>query len=165
MTFTCSLILSAAMATAAPTTTPALELAPSLIPALTVTAVEAGPQLPARGTRTIRPQVEKWMLDRPERRPSALPVMYATLAALNALDAYSTRQALNAGAREANPLMEKASGNQGAMLAMKALSTAGTIYFSERAWKKNRMGAIITMVVVNGATAAIAAHNLRNARR
>ncbi len=51
------------------------------------------------------------------------------------------------------------------MLAIKALSTAGTIYFAERAWKKNRKGAVILMAVINGVTAAVAARNIRNARQ
>lgn len=105
------------------------------------------------------------MLDRHESRPAAMPVMYAALGALQAFDVYSTRQALAAGAHEGNPLMQKAAGNSGAMLAVKALSTAGTIYFMERAWKKNRKGAIVTMAIVNGTMAAIAASNMRNARR
>jgi hypothetical protein len=42
----------------------------------------------------------------------------------------------------------------------------GAIYFAERAWKKNRKGAIILMAVINGATAAVAARNInmRNTR-
>jgi len=50
------------------------------------------------------------------------------------------------------------------MLAVKVLSTAGTIYFAERMWKKNRKGAILLMVVINGATGAIAMRNMRNTR-
>jgi hypothetical protein len=159
MTFTCSLLLTAMMATAAPgAISPETVIPTESAPVLT--AVEITPQAPV-----FRPRAEAWMVDRQENRPSALPVMYATLGALNALDIYSTRQALAAGAREANPLMDKPSGSAGAMMAVKALSMAGTIYFTERAWKKNRKGAILTMAIINGATAAIAAHNLRNARR
>jgi hypothetical protein len=50
------------------------------------------------------------------------------------------------------------------MLAVKAASTATSIYFTERAWKKYKKGAIALMAVVNGVTAAVAAHNLRSAR-
>ena len=104
-----------------------------------------------------------WMVDR-TARPAALPAMYAALGALQALDVYSTRRALNAGAVEANPVMRKATGNAGAMLAVKALSTAGSIYFTERAWKKNRKGAVVLMAIVNGVSAAVVANNLKNAR-
>jgi hypothetical protein len=51
------------------------------------------------------------------------------------------------------------------MLAVKAVSTAASIYFAERAWKKNRKGAIVLMAAINGVTAAVVAHNLRPARR
>jgi hypothetical protein len=105
-----------------------------------------------------------WTVDRPETRPSVLPAMYAALGALQAFDIYSTRRALGAGATEANPLARPTVGNSGAMLAVKALSTAGTIYFTERAWKKNRKGAVVLMAAINGVTAAIAIRNVRNAR-
>lgn len=164
MTFTCSLILTAAIATSgAPATAPAWT--PSDVPAtpaLEITALDTSAQPPV--ARQIEPRVERWMLDRGERRPAALPLMYVTLGALQGLDVYSTRRALSTGADEANPLMQKAAGNSGAMLAVKALSTAGTIYFVERAWKKNRKGAIVTMAIINGAMAAIAANNLRHSR-
>jgi hypothetical protein len=50
------------------------------------------------------------------------------------------------------------------MIAVKALSTAGSIYFTERAWKTNRKGAVVMMAIVNGVTAAVVAKNLRNAQ-
>ncbi|CAN5666493.1 hypothetical protein BH23ACI1_BH23ACI1_32220 [soil metagenome] len=163
MTFTCSLILAAAMTTAAPNAADAAPASGRLN--LALTTLEPASQVPLTDRRTITPQPNPLTQARFDRRPAALPAMYATLGALQALDIYSTRQALGAGAHEANPLMGKAAGNTGAMLAVKALSTAGTIYFVERAWKKNRKGAIITLAIINGATATIAAHNLRNARR
>lgn len=105
-----------------------------------------------------------WMRDRKASRPATLPAMYATLGVLQAMDLYSTRRALGNGAVEANPLMRKAAGNSGAMLAVKALSSAGSIYFAERAWKKNRKGAVVVMAIVNGLTAAVVANNLKNAK-
>ena len=111
------------------------------------------------------PATELWMTDRKDSRPAALTAMYASLAGLNALDVYSTRRAIDAGAREANPLMHRASGSTGTMLALKALSTAGTVFFAERAWKKSRKGTIVLMAVLNGVTAAVTARNLRHAAR
>lgn len=119
---------------------------------------------PIRNAIAQAAPVERWQRGTPEARPAALPVMYATLAALQVTDVYSTRRALGATAYEANPLMRNASKHAGAMLAVKALSTAGTIYFAERAWKKNRVGAIVLMAAINGVTAAVTARNLRNAR-
>jgi len=77
---------------------------------------------------------------------------------------YSTRRALSAGAHESNPLMRKASGNTGAMLAVKVVSTAATVFFAERAWKKNKKGAVILMLAVNGAMAAVSVRNYQNGR-
>jgi uncharacterized protein DUF5658 len=109
---------------------------------------------------------EAWTLDRPvSGRPAALPVMYAALGGLQAFDIYSTRRAISGGgAQEANPLMKQAAGRSGMMLAAKALSTAGTIYFAERLWKKNRKGAMILMAVINGATGVIAMRNMKHTR-
>jgi hypothetical protein len=91
--------------------------------------------------------------------------MYASLAALQVMDVYSTRRAIGAGAREANPAMRRAANSSsGAMLAVKAVSSATSIFFTERAWKKNRKGAVILMAAINGVTAAIVANNVRNAR-
>lgn len=119
------------------------------------------------GGAGLRLEAEKpaaWMLGTDQRRPASLPGLYATLGALQALDVYSTRRALGAGAHETNGLMRKASGGSITMLAVKALSSAGTIYFTERAWKKNRKGAIALMAVINGVTAAVVVRNVRNGR-
>jgi hypothetical protein len=131
-----------------------------LVPPVSIT-LDAPPPV----ARPLRPaSLERWQVDTPAARPAAMPVMYAALGALNALDVYSTRQALGASAREANPAMRAAASRTATMVAAKALSTAGTIYFAERAWKKNRAGAIVLMAAINGVTAAVTARNLRNAR-
>lgn len=161
MTFTCSMLLALAMSTGpVATDTPATSrLATGRAP-----IAEAVRIIPVRDTAALGRSAEPWRFDRPERRPSALPAMYAALGALNALDVYSTRRAIGSGTDEANPLMKKAAGSSGTMLAVKALSTAGTIFFSERAWKKNRQSAVVVMALINGTMAAITARNLRNAQ-
>jgi hypothetical protein len=95
------------------------------------------------------------------RRPALLPALYATNVALQALDAHSTLTALNRGAREANPVMQPVVGNRSALLAVKAGAAAGTIYFAEKLWRRNRVGAVAMMAVVNGVSAAIVAHNYK----
>ena len=91
--------------------------------------------------------------------------MYAALGGMQAFDIYSTRRALTSGsAQEVNPLMKQAAGSSGMMLATKALSTVGAIYFAEKMWKKNPKGAIVLLAVINGATAAIAMRNMKNAK-
>lgn len=163
MAITMSTIVMAAALASGPVPDPH---ATAPAPHLTSIAAAAGHTgvSPAADT-TPRPAAsERWMHDWTPSRPAVLPVMYVGLGALQALDAYSTRRAVAAGARELNPAMRAAAGSSGAMLAAKALSTAGSIYFTERLWKKNRKGAIVLMAVVNGVTAAVAANNLRNAR-
>jgi hypothetical protein len=161
MSITASALLIAATMTGGSVATPAAVAGP-----VAVTAVAQAPD--GLTEPALRPAVltpEAWTIDRAAGgRPAALPLMYATLGAMQAFDVYSTRRALGGGAREANPLMQPAAGGSGTMLAVKVLSTAGTIYFAERMWKKNRKGAILLMAVINGATGAIAMRNMRNAR-
>ena len=98
-------------------------------------------------------------------RPAILPALYATFGAMQAWDIYSTRSAIQAGAREANPTAAAFAGNAGSMLGLKAATTASTIFFAERMWKKNKVGAVVMMVAINGATAAVSMHNMRNAKK
>lgn len=104
-----------------------------------------------------------WAALRPvePKRPAALPALYVSFAALQMADFYTTTSGLKNGASEANPLMAPFGGNTGAMLALKAGTTVGTIYLAERLWRRNRVAAIVVMAAVNGATAAVAAHNTR----
>jgi Domain of unknown function (DUF5658) len=118
-------------------------------------------ELPSHGGAAV--ETSRWMRDR-SSRPGALLGLYASLGVLQGLDLYSTRRAVDAGAHELNPVVGKAARNTGAMLALKALSTAGSIYFTERAWKKNRKGAVVLMAIVNGVTAAVVANNLKNVK-
>jgi hypothetical protein len=46
-------------------------------------------------------------------------------------------------------------------LAVKAGATAATVYLTERLWRKNRVASIAVMAALNGAYAAIVAHNYR----
>jgi hypothetical protein len=117
----------------------------------------------ARAAKDAQPAVDLWTLSQTPRRPVALGALYGTYATLQALDVISTRRALSAGASERNPLMK--SGAMASMLAVKAAAGVSTIYFTEKLWKKNRVGAILVMAALNGAQAAIVAHNTRNVRR
>jgi hypothetical protein len=98
------------------------------------------------------------------KRPALLPALYATLGAVQGWDAYSTSAALKAGAHEANPTVAPFAKNAGALLGLKAATTASTIFLAERMWKKHRVGAVVLLAAINGATAAVAINNMRNAR-
>lgn len=102
----------------------------------------------------------------PPSRPAVLPALYVSYAALQVFDVYSTRQALSRGAQEANPLMQRVAGVQGAFWAVKASATAGTIVAAERLWKKNNKAAAIAVLVASNAVAAtVAARNASVLRR
>jgi hypothetical protein len=116
-----------------------------------------------RAAKDAEPAVNLLTLSQGPKRPVLLPALYGTYAVLQAMDVMSTKKALTAGAREANPVMK--SGNMGTTLAIKAASGAATFYFVEKAWKKNRVGAIVLMAAINGASAAIVARNNHNAGR
>ena len=94
-------------------------------------------------------------------RPKMLPALYASYAALQAYDVYSTKQALAGGARETNPLMQGAVGNTTTFMAVKAIAVVGAIVVSERLWKTNKVAAIAVMAASNGIAAVVAARNTR----
>lgn len=144
----CALVLAAALS--AGSTRPVVTHATPILP----------PALPAPS-----PGAE-WRVDAETvARPAALPALYASFAALQAADVYSTRRATAAGATEANPLMKPLGTRTGAVVAVKAAGAAAAIYFAERAWKKNRKGALVLMAVINGVTAGVVAANLKHAGR
>jgi hypothetical protein len=95
------------------------------------------------------------------KRPSALVPMYASLVTLQALDFVSTSRALSSeGAYEANPVMRGVVGSPAAFLAVKAGTTAGTIWVAERMRKKHPVRALVFMLSTNAAMAAVVAHNM-----
>ena len=98
-------------------------------------------------------------------RPSALPALYVGFAGLQAFDFYSTRRALAQGGQEANPVMKGIVGNPFAFAAVKGVMTVAPMMIANRMWRTNRVGAIVTMVVANGAMAAVAANNARVLQR
>ena len=90
--------------------------------------------------------------------------LYVSFAALQIMDGVSTRQALNNGAREANPAMGAVTKNTTAMFAVKAGTAAATTFFAEKLAKKSPKGAAVLMAVLNVGYAAVVMHNYRVAR-
>jgi hypothetical protein len=117
--------------------------------------------LPAASSATRSLVVES------HRRPAGLVPLYASLVTLNALDVHSTYSALrtpNAG--EANPIVAPLVRQPAAFIALKAGTTALSIWTAERLWKKKHR--VIAMVIVGSANAALAAvvtNNYRIARK
>jgi hypothetical protein len=88
-----------------------------------------------------------------------LPAMYVSYAVLQVFDGYQTIQGVSRGGQELNPLMTGISGSPAAIWTIKALSAAAAIGAAERMWKTNKAGAIAVMLVANGVSAVVAAHN------
>jgi hypothetical protein len=110
---------------------------------------------PLNVTRAMLPA--EWLAA--NRRPRALNGLYASFAALQMFDVYSTRHAIAGGAQEANPVMKSAVGNSAMFWTVKAAATVAPMLAAERLWKKNKVAAIAVMAVSNGVMAAVAAHN------
>jgi hypothetical protein len=100
-----------------------------------------------------------------ESRPAVLPVLYASYAALQGYDVYSTRQALARGAREANPALPNVVNRTSSLVALKAGVGAATIISAERLWKSNKAAAITVMIAGNSVAAMVAARNARTLRQ
>ena len=125
--------------------------------ATTATAVET--VNPATTTPVEYPGLSgrEWLAA--NHRPSALRGLYASFAALQVWDAYSTSRAISAGASEANPVMRGVVGNPAAFWAVKAAATVAPMMAAERLWKRNKVAAMAVMAASNGVMAAVAAHN------
>ena len=155
MTAVCALIVAATLSVESERTRLAQD------PAI---AAQPGPITAALAATSTLEGPEAWMFDKRVDRPRALGALYGTLGVLQVVDIYSTYRAIAAGGREVNPVVQEATSTPAAMIALKAASTAASIYFAERAWKSNRKGSVILMAVVNGVTAAVVANNLRHSR-
>jgi hypothetical protein len=103
--------------------------------------------------------------ERRSNRPSALMLsLYASTAAMQALDVHSTLNAFKHGAVEANPMMTGVAKNKAAFIALKAGMAASTILASRNMAKRNKVAAIATMVAINSAYAFVISHNYKVAR-
>jgi hypothetical protein len=93
-------------------------------------------------------------------RGALLPSLYASLAVLNAYDAYSTTRGLSLGAVEGNAMMRNVAGRPAVLWAVKGGVTAGSVFIAERLWKNNnKVGAVAVMLATNGMMATVAARN------
>ena len=131
----------------------------------------SGVTVPAASVPHIEPSASSLPVMRPSpafgdsRRPVLLPPLYASTIVLQALDAHSTMSAIGNGAHEANPFMQSVAKNNGAMVAVKAGVAASTIYFAEKMWKRNRVGAVAMMIALNTIDALVVVHNYGVASR
>lgn len=92
-------------------------------------------------------------------RSHVLTSLYVSYVGLQALDVHSTSRALASGGREANPALRGIAGSPGALIAVKAATTAGTLWVSEQLRKKHPAAAIGLMAALNSVMAVVVSHN------
>jgi len=127
--------------------TPAANAAPAVSD---VDPIDA-PQLPMAGARAAF-----------GRSPSKdLLPLYASTALLQILDVHSTMQVLKQGGGEGNPMLQGLVQHQAAFIATKAAIGAATMYAASRIAKRNKIGAIITLVGINSVYAFVVSHNYK----
>jgi len=131
-----------------------------LLAALTTPAAAEERTVEAAGAESFRPAAATLS----EPRPASLVPLYASLVTLQVLDIHSTAYALSRGAVEANPAMQGVVGNPVGFAAMKAASTAGIIFATEKIRKKNKAAAVGLMIATNSAMVWVVQHNYRSVR-
>lgn len=85
--------------------------------------------------------------------------LYATTVVVQGLDAQSTFKALDAGAMESNSLVKSFASNRPAFIALKVAMATAFVYAGHDLSKRHKIGAIITLGLVNSVYTAIALHN------
>jgi hypothetical protein len=123
------------------------------------------PGLASEDQSLLAPRVEVVASPATHASNRTLNVLYGSYAALQVLDVTSTVAALNSGAREVNPIVASTHGQIATFVLLKAGTGAAVIALNRSLGKRNKTAAIVTMVALNVATAAVVAHNMRNARR
>lgn len=142
---------------------------PLPLPALSITYLPAVDVTPAQTpalTPSLLQAVPRSHVVEPHRRPPGLVPLYASLVGLNALDVHSTYSALKTPhAAEANPIVAPLVHQPAAFIALKAGTTAVSIWTAERLWKKHRVVAMVIVGSANAALAAVVTNNYRIAKK
>jgi hypothetical protein len=132
-----------------------------MLPALLIAAVTLSPAMARAADDDKTPPTKiKEALTSQVTRPSLLPPLYVSLAALQVYDGYSTTYGVKNGSRESNVLVGGLAGKPALFWAVKGGSTAVTIFLAEQLWRHHRKAeAIATMIIANGLMTGIAARN------
>ena len=111
-------------------------------------------RLPAAATAETAPRLAATSSSR-----GVLVPLYASFAALQALDAHSTLRGIHRGAVEQNPMLRSFANNPAALFAVKAGVAASTIVIADKMRDRSRAGAIVLMAGLNSLYATVVAHN------
>ena len=153
----CGLVLTVLLCTSI---APALAQDGAFIPGIVLDSYPL-PEPPAVDTPVVQPfrAVTPPVL---APRPKALMPLYGTLGILQGLDMHSTMKSIGSGnGSEANPIMEPVVKNSAAFLAVKASTTVGVIWMSEKLWRRHRKAAVVSVFVVNAIMAGVVANIYR----
>ena len=134
--------------------------------ALAQLAALPAPAGPAAAAATPPPEVPMASPTvRPATRPRGLLPLFASYAALQALDVHSTLKAIDGGAVERNPMVAPMVSRPAGLVALKLATAAGTIVVADRLSRHNRVAAYALMFALNSAYAFVVVHNYRVAGR
>jgi hypothetical protein len=87
--------------------------------------------------------------------------LYATTVLMQGLDAHSTFRALDAGAKQGNPLIGPIAERRPAFIALKGAISVATIRAARDLSKQNKLAAALTLIGINSAYGALIANNYR----
>jgi hypothetical protein len=90
--------------------------------------------------------------------------LYASVAALQALDVHSTLSAFRNGAHEGNPVMSAVTSTTPGFMAVKAGIAAGTILAVRNLAKHNKVAAIAALIGINAGYGFVVSHNYKLAQ-
>lgn len=127
--------------------------------------VDAARQIPASQAMAMdvapAPRVE-----RSSTRPSlVMQSLYATTILMQGLDAHSTFRAIDAGARQTNPLVAPLAGYRPAFIAFKGVVAVALIHKARDLSRRHKWVSVLTLTGINSASAVLIAQNYHVAGR
>jgi hypothetical protein len=129
-------------------------------PTLTLPAGDRLFALTPNGRNDPQPQTPTQHAPDRDRRRAVLSALHAVTGVVQTYDGMLTMRVLDAGGKEANPLMKPVAGSERVMLGVKIAAAVATVIGAETLWRDNhRVAALVTSLAANSAMAMIARHN------
>jgi hypothetical protein len=128
--------------------------------ALNVTLAR-GQSTPTKVESTDAPLVDGGIPPNPTKNLKLMLPLYASMAVAEALDAHSTIVAVDAGARERNPILGVLAPHPTLFSTVKVVATVTLLRAAHQLGKKHPRGAIAAMIGLSAFNTAIAIHNYR----
>lgn len=132
----------------------------TLAAVVTMLCLSATPAVAQQLTAPSKAVASAWAHEQKSSR--TLKALIASYGALSGFDVLSTKMARDRGAIEANPIM---AGSTGQQLAMKAAMATSTAFVVHEMAKRKPKAAVFTMIAIDAVSAAVVVNNLRNVSR